>query len=618
MIRLTLAALLLSGSTPTPATSLSEAQDAYDNNKVADAERMFAAIAADSSASADDRSAADIALARIAWMIDGNADAALQRLSVSAGQPCDIGIMKLRVLKEAKRDRQAIDSEADLLNACPEAAKRDEMRVHAIAARLDLADAERAQRNELLAEAAADARLLTPDAGVEGARARLEIALMTDNAPAALGAWKDYFWLDDSDAPQALTHFDATRRFTRGLGRNATVTERLNLAELLMRAGFGEESRRYAEAHGLPGSMAKSPIWRRLTAYWTERDKLEAETLRVNRELAHGHKDDNALEAAAKSATASLMKAAGASGDPEAALLKYYGLVGSVGLTNGYPSIHLGHVTEDRDEQVSQYGHSAKIHFVAIDNMISNGFTSWLWDGSAMVGGWQANGTIIQVRPAYVKGPLNAYQLTRDGPERRKLIARQSKRAAEDIAALKQRPVATLEGLNDRLHLQSTDQVEATARSKAVGGQDVRRLFLAEYWRATLNHSIMVHEGRHAIDAMLGMNGKVDQSVLEYDAKLSELSLSNYPRMALENIDRTLEGSGPHDVAGNRIFDGYRRWMEAHAGEIMGYDPAVPALEQLDKLTDGQIREIARSLDPLAKEAAPTASAGNPSGTSTR
>jgi hypothetical protein len=31
----------------------------------------------------------------------------------------------------------------------------------------------------------------------------------------------------------------------------------------------------------------------------------------------------------------------------------------------------------------------------------------------------------------------------------------------------------------------------------------------------------------------------------------------------------------------------------------MGYDPALPALVQLDKLSDSQISEIARGLDPL-------------------
>jgi hypothetical protein len=69
-------------------------------------------------------------------------------------------------------------------------------------------------------------------------------------------------------------------------------------------------------------------------------------------------------------------------------------------------------------------------------------------------------------------------------------------------------------------------------------------------------------------------------------------------------LNRSLEGDGPHDKAGARIFDDYRQWIEAHRGEVMGYDPSVPALAQLDKLTDGQMREIARGLDPLAREEA--------------
>lgn len=616
MIRLIAAALLVSASGTAVAASLSEAQDAYDNNKIPEAAKLFSSIAADPNASADDRADAKIALARIAWLVDGNADEALRKLSDAAAEPCDVGIMKLRVLREAKRSQDAVEAEDGALKRCGEAGKQDEMRVHAINARLDLARANPSRRKSLIADAVADARLLTPDAGAEGARARLQISLLTNDAPSALAAWKDYFWLDDSDAPQALADLAANRRFTRGLARSATTADKLDLAELLMRAGFGEESRRYARTHSLPGSVAGNPTWKRLTAYWTERDKLTAEILRVNREFAHGRKDDKALETAVKSVTARLMKAAGATGDPQAALLKYYGLVGTVGLTNGYPSIHLGHVVENRDEQVTQYGHSANIHFMAIDNMISNGFTSWLWDGSAMVGGWQSNGTIIQVRPAYVAGPLNAYRLTQDGPERQKLVARQAKRAAEDVAQLRQRPVATLDGLNDRLRLQAAEEIEKAAGKRTTDKRDLRRRFLAEYSRATFNHSIMIHEGRHAIDASLGVTGK-DQSVLEYDAKLSELALSDYPRMALENIDRTLEGSGPHDIAGARLFDGYRKWMEAHTSEIAGYDPAIPALEQLDKLTDDQIREVARSLDPLANGSA-TASAGNPSGTSRR
>jgi hypothetical protein len=197
---------------------------------------------------------------------------------------------------------------------------------------------------------------------------------------------------------------------------------------------------------------------------------------------------------------------------------------------------------------------------------------------------------------------MAAYRLTYDGPDRRDLIARQPKRVAGDLVSLAKRPVATLESLNDRLQLQFVDQIMAGARARAATEADVKRLFLGEYFRANLHQSISVHEGRHAIDETLGLPAKVDQSVLEYNAKLSELALTAYPRLALRNMNRNLEGLGPHDRGGARLFDDYRKWMEAHTGEIVGYDADVPVLLQLDKLTDGQIRDIARSLDPLAKD----------------
>lgn len=588
------------------AATLTEAQESYDQNKVAVAERMFGEIAADPAALADDRAGAGVALARIAWMIDGHSKLALQRLDaarVTGGKSCEVSAMTARVLREARLYEQAIGREAALLQACTDPSRRDEIRIQAIGARLDDAAAHPRQNRQLLAAAKADELLLTPDAGVEAGRVRLETALLTGDAEAALAGWKDYFWLDEGDAPQALQPLGVTERFTRGLAPNAAVADRLKLAELLMRAGFARESERFANAAGLPGPAASDPVWRKLSTYWTERRKLEAEVLRVNRALTRGApKDSLSLEPPAKAATAALMSAAGASGDPREALLRDYGIVASVGTTSGYPSIHMGHVIEDHDDVVTQYGHSAKIHFRAIDNMVANGFESWLWDGSAMVGGWTADGVIVHIRPGYVKSPLTGWRLTQDTEDRRKLLARQAARAAEDIAKLKQRPVASLEGLNDRLQMQYVDQILAAVRSRATSEADVRRLFLAEFSKANLNQSIRVHEGRHAIDNAMGLGTtqKVDQSVLEERAKLSELALTAYPRMALRNMDRSLEGDGPHDRGGARVFEGYRQWMETHTAEIMGYDPNIPVLAQLDKLTDSQIREIAMGLDPLA------------------
>ena len=55
------------------------------------------------------------------------------------------------------------------------------------------------------------------------------------------------------------------------------------------------------------------------------------------------------------------------------------------------------------------------------------------------------------------------------------------------------------------------------------------------------------------------------------------------------------------DGRGNTlVMKAFGEWFAAHPGEVAGYDAAKPALMQLDKLTDDQIRAIARSLDPWA------------------
>jgi hypothetical protein len=601
------AALLLvelSGAALASAATLTEGRSAYDLNKVAEAEKIYAAVSADASATNADRAGARRELARIAWLVDGDAKRALDHLEaakVIGDKPCDTADMRARVLRESHQFAEAAAEGLALLAACTDPGGKDGVRTHLIAARLDQADSEPRRRSALLAEARSETAKFSPDADIEAARVKLETALLTGDPAAALAAWKDYFWLEQTDAPQAFAKAGVTATFTDGLKAGATAEAQLRLAELLMRTGFATPSKRFAHAAGLDrnGAATATPVWKRLDAYWREREKLEAKLLRINRGLARGKADGGETLQSAKDFTAALMAAAGAAGDPKQALQAHYNLLGTAGATNGYPSIHGGHLIEDHPDAVTQYGKTARIHFVAIDNLIANGFTSWLWDGSATVGGWTADGVIVHIRPGYVQSPLRAYNQSRDSEARRTLIARERRLATEDLAKLKARPIASLDGLNDRLQLQLVDRVAAVAHTQAADEAGFRRAFLAEYSRANLDQSIIKHEGRHAIDESLGITGKVEQSVLEYQAKLSELALTDYPRMALRNMNRALEGDGPHDRAGAKIFDEYRNWIEAHPDQVIGYDPALPALVQLDKLTDGQLREIARGLDPL-------------------
>lgn len=590
---------LLFASTAHGAT-LADGRSEYDLNRVARAEIIYAGIVAEPSTSATERAGVERELARIAWLIDGDAARAVKHLDTAlrvGDNPCASAELKARVLQEAARFDDAIRSSDELLSACPDPAERDPIRTHLVGALLDLAARSPSRRAALLAQAKAQEAQFTVNAGVEAARVRLETALLTDDANGAISAWRDYFWLEETDAPQALQHAGATALFSNGLRVGASTDERFRLVELLVRAGFSQSSQRFAAVHDLSGRLAGNAALLRVQAYWIERDRLEATLLRLHRAMARGTVDEAGMQAAAEAFAAALVKAAGGSGEPKEALLKYYGIVSTSGQTNGYPSLHAGHVIEDRDDRVTQYGHVAGIRLVTIDNLISNGFTSWLWDGSAMVGGWTADGIIVHIRPAYVQAPLAGYQQTRDGEARRIFIASGNRLCAEDIAKLKQRQVVTLDGLNRRLQLQVVDRVATVARTRSHDEAGFRRAFLAEYSRANLDQSIFKHEGRHAIDEALGV--KSEQAVLEYQAKLSELALSDYPRMALGNMNRSLEGAGPHDRAGAKIFEQFRRWMEAHLDQILGYDPAIPVLAQLDKLSDDQLREVARSLDPL-------------------
>jgi hypothetical protein len=72
--------------------------------------------------------------------------------------------------------------------------------------------------------------------------------------------------------------------------------------------------------------------------------------------------------------------------------------------------------------------------------------------------------------------------------------------------------------------------------------------------------------------------------------------------MPLVTILSDVESATPHGIANRRIMEGLVAWIEAHPAEVTGYDPAVPPAEQIDKLSDAQIADIARGLDPYFKE----------------
>jgi hypothetical protein len=61
---------------------------------------------------------------------------------------------------------------------------------------------------------------------------------------------------------------------------------------------------------------------------------------------------------------------------------------------------------------------------------------------------------------------------------------------------------------------------------------------------------------------------------LEYRAKLSELALADYPRLALFNINSsTIGGGSAHGTANGWIMAAYGKWIDSHRSRV---DPPGP------------------------------------------
>lgn len=587
---------LIAFSGAAQATTLAEALSAYRNNRVAEAERMLGEVSADPAATAQDRAAARRELGRIDGLVRGETDAiAAAMAQVTSGEgTCEIAAIALRVYRDAGQPATPLAYAASAAPSCTPSAA-EVLRVESARTQLALAVADPAARAAHLA--AASEVLAGIDAAARGspdvAGARFSLAIAQRDGAGAFEAWRAYYWLIDTDAPQALQAYSGrvAALFTAGLAANPSDADALALLDLLTRAGFVADARQYATELGLAARNANNPAWRRIDSYLTFDAAVREITLRTNRDIAGGGRG-RGYERDVRAAVRRLMRANDLSGDPLRALEQSFGLYGTIGETSGYPSMHAGHLAQDERMHVSQYGREGEMRFVVVDNMLANGYESWLWDGWAETGGWSSDGNVIvQVRSTYTDGPLRRLRRTRPGPDRDRFLAANAQNQVEELRALAGDAVAPAPATAERLEMQVMEQIAAR-----VGADDAA--FIAEVWRATNQTSIEAHEGRHALDNANERGLSVQQ--LEYRGKLSQIIFADYPRLGLASVAGGQHNDTGHGVGNRLTMEVYRNWMRAHAGEIAGFDPSQPALSQLDRLTDAQIVAAARSADPWA------------------
>jgi hypothetical protein len=283
---------------------------------------------------------------------------------------------------------------------------------------------------------------------------------------------------------------------------------------------------------------------------------------------------------------------------------KRFGLEWWLGTHNRYYGLLAGHRVLDTTRTITQYGFQSKVRYVSVDMMVSDGYSTWFWDGQASIGGTATESTIYQFRPAYVGEPYGVWEMVSD-PERRSETERRiAERGSADDSLARVKPSASLSGLGLRLRYAGADRILGELRARRLRGPDLCLGFVSAWERLTLESSIFAHEGRHLIDKQV-LGSAFDDSLSpadqEYRAKLSEVIFSQDPRLAFSKLITANGGdASPHGQAEERIMNDVARWIDGHKREIAGFDSTRPSMPQFDLLADDQIRTALRQVDPMA------------------
>jgi hypothetical protein len=186
-----------------------------------------------------------------------------------------------------------------------------------------------------------------------------------------------------------------------------------------------------------------------------------------------------------------------------------------------------------------------------------------------------------------------------DTAETRRAAAQIAADSVADLVRARTTPAAYFPSVAARLERDGRRVLLDSLRRAGHTGADLEATFERAIGDATVESSIFAHEGRHAIDAALGVKGAPE---LEYRAKLSQVDFAPLPRLAFSSIMSPEAGDAtPHGIANLRVLKGLLAWVESHAAEIRGLDQSAPLLPQLPLLDDAQLRAAAGSMDPLAR-----------------
>jgi len=603
------------------APSLTDAESAFQAHDLKKASAIWERLVAAPDTRPEDKAKAQWFLARLDWWFYSKPDAARERLlrAAEAGAEASMLLCELaKVETSLARYKEARIAAQRAVQASKKIRDRRN-------ARLKLAEATvtEAQNARLAGKAVPDPRglvetvallseLMAQEPGVlEIARPLLCAALMTGDGPAAWKAWKAYFHVAPGAEVPALLKIPMTA--LQGVlpawkGGPLPTDGTAAVVQALSDSRLFPEAAVLLRDPALPESLRLS--FSPLLAY---HDYIRAMKIICDdyyRKTALGQGSEETFLGTQFEELRSRWTSLGLPGTADtgdfrtlgkiafSVLEARYGSLVYFGQTAGYFDLHMGHLITDELRTIEQYGKTARIRYQVLDTMVSNGFQSWAWCFMSQHGGWSSGETIVNVRTDEAAVILARLRKATDPEERKEWDERIARESKEDEVRAAKNPYSYLPGLAGRLRRSVLDEALAELDKKGIHDPEERILsIIAANERETENCIIFAHEGRHALDAAMGIK---DLATLEFNAKLSEIAFSEHPKGMLGQVNSPdLGNPTPHGQGALKIVKGLVAWMAAHAAEIRGFDAERPVMPQIDALTDEQMRLAIRSMDPL-------------------
>ncbi|MEP1095000.1 MAG: hypothetical protein ABJG78_07805 [Cyclobacteriaceae bacterium] len=616
-----LAALLNSCGQPT-AVSLDEADRLYFQMKPDESFQMYQRVWQDSSISIKDRAEAARKMAIMSWLLFDKADnsfAILTELEQLDFERTQCYATWSRILTEEGAYDEAIDLARKAISVTESSSETyysqmrlansvlEKYKAKAFDGSWNPSDPE---ENDLGEAAHIMQSIMTESPGdIAASKVHLGLSILTRNGPQAYAGWLS-FYRSDEEGNVHKTLTDAQQTLISGLtgGPNLDEERAEQIIIGLTESGFIEYAAMATKV--LRGRFKlESTAINDLLSYHAFLQEVEGATVEFYRSEVADNSSEKNYKAAVREAAMALWEQLSWNGKKpkfkdelaQAELRKRFGMVMEFMNANGHFGLSMGHVVLDENRQVSQYGKQGNLRYIAIDHMLSNGYSSWFWDGAAQIGGWApGEASILQVRSAYSKGPVRSWMAVNDSVAIQEIQDKIKENEASDDEIAQKDPYAYLPGLDARITYNSNMRVLADLKKLGLTGRELRGAFINTVEKYDLNASIFAHEGRHAIDKKYF--GKQRTEDLEFTAKLSEIYFADHPFFSVTAVLTQNIGDGTsHGQANQRVLKGIVGWMEQHKNEIQGFDSARPTLPQLDRLSDDQLRSAVNSIDPMAK-----------------